>query len=413
MSGRDYLHIWYQAQLCVAVLFALIIFLREAMLQRPIMWLLAFLLVIGVIGVVTDFYPPRRRPLWLDFSNRWLQAVFQPLLLVVVWGVVTRQIIVLLYLPARGILTLTLLYYMVMFAPFASVIGASIKWTVARIVCLLYWAVAVIDTIPLVYPESLTGSRFLQQGLHTGLFAVISFFVLTTTLMRGWHLSWPGLKPHWHADISIWVIVFLIAFDLVFTIWNAFNTPTKWWGLLTQYSFNSLRPDRLLTMQAAAASIAEETLFRFGILGVLLAGLQGVCQRVPVAMLIAATLFGLLHLMNVPAQQLDVTIIQALGAFGTGLFFSCVYLYTGQLWLTMLMHFLLDWTVFMVLGVPLMVGHASALEWVAVICQLIVQVAIFIWMLFGQRRHAMERHANRFTGRRQRFDYVLPKYEFH
>lgn len=413
MSGRDYLHIWYQAQLCVATLFAFVIFLREAMLQRPIMWLMAFLLVISVIGVVTDFYPKRRRPEWLAFTNRWLQAIFQPLLLVVVWGVVTRQIIVLLYLPARGILTLTLLYYMVMFAPFASVIGTAIEWTVPRVVCLLYWSVAVIQTIPLVYPESLTGSRFLMQGLHAGLFGSVSFFILVTTLMRGWHLSWPGLKPHWHSDISVWVIIFLVAFDLVFTFWNAFNNPSKWWGLLTQYNFSGIRVDRLLTMQAAAAGIAEETLFRFGILGVLLAGLRHSDHRVPASILISATLFGLIHFTNVSAQQWDTTTIQVLGAFGTGLFFSCVYLYTGQLWMTMLMHFLVDWTAFMTLGVPLMVGHATSLDWAAVTFQLVIDVAIFIWMLFGDRRHAMERHANRFTGRRQRFDYVLPKYEFH
>jgi hypothetical protein len=81
--------------------------------------------------------------------------------------------------------------------------------------------------------------------------------------------------------------------------------------------------------------------------------------------------------------------------------------------MTMLMHFLVDWTAFMTLGVPLMVGHATSLDWAAVTFQLVIDVAIFIWMLFGDRRHAMERHANRFTGRRQRFDYVLPKYEFH
>lgn len=413
MSGRDYLHIWYQAQLAVAALFSLAIFLREAMLSRPIMWPIAFLFIISVIGLVNDFYPANRRPEWLDFGNRWLQAIFQPLLLIVVWGVVTREIIVLLYLPARGILTLTLLYYMVMFSPFASVIGAQLKWAASRVICLLYWALVTITMIPLVYPESMTGSRFLQQGLHAGLFGSVAFFVLVTTLMRSWHLSWPGLQPHWHSDISAWVIVFMVVFDLAYTFWNAFNDPTKWTGLLTQYSLHGAHIDRLLTMQAAASGIAEETLFRFGVLGVLLAGLRNVSQRVPISILISSLLFGLAHFTNVPAQQVDVTIIQALSAFGIGLFFSCVYLYTGQLWMTMLMHFLIDFFAFMMTGAPLIAGHATSFDWGAMIIQLIFEVAIFVWMLFGNRRHAMERHANRFTGRRQRFDYVLPNYEFH
>ena len=59
-------------------------------------------------------------------TNRWLQAIFQPLALLMVWGTVTRQIIVRLQLPARGVVVLALIYYLIMFAPLASEIGGDV-----------------------------------------------------------------------------------------------------------------------------------------------------------------------------------------------------------------------------------------------------------------------------------------------
>lgn len=406
MTGRDYLRIWYVAQMGATVLFMVAILTREIMLQRPIRWLMAGLLLAVLIGFLMELLH-NRVPWWVSAANNWLQAICQPLALIMVWGIVSREIILLLYLPARGILSLTILYYFVMFAPFAGVIGARFHNVIARIILLFYWLLLVVQCMNVAYPTSLPGPHFLKLGMSTGFFGSIAYLIMLTTLMRVWQLSWPGLTPHWHEDISVWVIVFLIVVDLVYTLING-NFDFHH-GLLGGFHYPGLK----MTLQALETGIGEESLFRFGLLGVLLYALQNIKSKVPTAIIISAVLFGLAHLLNLSGQNLGITLLQVVSAFGTGLFFACIYLYTGQLWLTMLMHFLIDWTAVSVDGTFVMTGHTTGNDWIFVGIQVVVDVAIFIWMLFGKRRHALERHSGRFVGDKQRFDYRLPNSNFH
>lgn len=401
MTGRDYLRIWYVAQMGATVLFMVAILAREIMLQRPIRWLMAALLVAVLVGFLIELVQ-KKAPGWVSAINDWLQAICQPLALIMVWGIVSREIIQLLYLPARGILSLTVLYYFVMFAPFAGVVGARFGNVIARLILLFYWAILVVQFMNVAYPTSLPAPHFLKLGMTTGFFGTIAYLVMVTTLMRVWQLSWPGLTPHWHPDISAWVIIFLIVVDLIYTFLNA-NFVTASWHT----------PDLAMTMHALTAGIGEETIFRFGVLGVLLYALQNLKAKVPVAMIISAALFALAHLMNLAGQNLPITLLQMLSALGAGLFFACVYLYTGQLWLTMLMHFLIDWTGAAVDGTLVMTGKPSAGDWFFVAIQVLIDVVIFVWMLYGKRRHALERHSGRFVGDKQRFDYRLPNSNFH
>ncbi|WP_367342730.1 lysostaphin resistance A-like protein [Limosilactobacillus sp.] len=406
MTGRDYLRIWYVAQMGATVLFMVAILAREIMLQRPIRWLMAVLLLAVLVGFLIEIIHDRV-PNWVSTINNWLQAICQPLALIMVWGIVSREIILLLYLPARGILSITVLYYFVMFAPFAGVIGARFHNVIARIILLFYWLILVVEFMNVAYPTSLAGPHFLKLGMSTGFFGSIAYLIMVTTLMRVWQLSWPGLTPHWHDDISVWVIIFLVVVDVVYTLYNGdFHFQH---GLLSGFHYPGLK----MTLQALETGIGEETFFRFGLLGVLLYALQNFRFKVPTAIIISAVLFGLSHLMNLAGQRLDVTLLQVFSAFGCGLFFACVYLYTGQLWLTMLMHFLIDWTAVAVDGTFIMTGSISGNDWLVTSIQVVIDIAIFVWMLFGKRRHALERHSGRFVGDKQRFDYRLPNSNFH
>ncbi|MDN3537134.1 hypothetical protein QPX96_05105 [Limosilactobacillus fermentum] len=84
-----------------------------------------FLGVITAIGLIVASLPAV--PTWLAATNRWLQAIFQPLALLMVWGTVTRQIIVRLQLPARGVVVLALIYYLIMFAPLLAKLGVLLS----------------------------------------------------------------------------------------------------------------------------------------------------------------------------------------------------------------------------------------------------------------------------------------------
>lgn len=81
-------------------------------------------------------------------------------------------------------------------------------------------------------------------------------------------------------------------------------------------------------------------------------------------------------------------------AFGIGLAFGVLYLYTGKLWLGMLIHFLYDLESVSTDSVTTMFTG-----WPVSIMLLIVGVVIFAWMLTGKRRKFMEDNADRIVGR--------------
>ena len=81
-------------------------------------------------------------------------------------------------------------------------------------------------------------------------------------------------------------------------------------------------------------------------------------------------------------------------AFGMGLALGVLYLYTGKLWLGMVIHSLVDLETLSTDGAITMFSG-----WLGSILLLIVGVVIFAWMLTGKRRKFMEDNANRIIGK--------------
>ena len=187
----------------------------------------------------------------------------------------------------------------------------------------------------------------------------------------------------------------MVLIDLAFTYLNVGGdidiTKSSWRYFLT----------------AVEAGVAEETLFRFAILGVLFYAWRRWRNRLPLALATSSILFGLAHLTNVFAQSWDNTLFQAVTAAGIGLFFAVVYVYTGQLWLAMLMHGLLDWTSFTSSGATTMSGKLTLSDWIATFIEVAFFILIAVWMMYGQRRHVMNRHVARLTGDEQHFDFQI------
>ena len=393
MSGSDYLKIWYRVQIGATLLILAMMMIRNYEFNRHrIAVLLLFTVVILAIALVVELWA--QLPLAIKRVNAWLQALTQPLILILAWDVITREIIVLLHLPSRGVVTLMIAYYFIMFAPVASVIGSQLTSSIERFI-FVFWMVPVVFLPLLALPTDLIDNHFLLLALSTGAVGTVAYFILITTAMRAWKLSWPGLRPHWSGDFNWWILLGLVVIDLLFTGLNIGQWPN-----LHLASWH-------LTMSAFEAGVMEETLFRFAILGILFAAWRNVKQRLPLAIVTSALLFGLVHLSNAMLQHWDMTILQAVSAFSLGLFFAVVYVYTGQLWLTMVMHGLLDWTSFVVTGSDLMKGTTNWTDWVSVILELVVFAGIAAWMMFGQRRKVMERHVARLTGEHQHFGFMV------
>lgn len=393
MSGSDYLKIWYRVQIGATLLILAMMMIRNYEFNRHrIALLLLCTVAILAVALVAELWEQLPSP--IKRVNAWLQALTQPLILILAWDVITREIIVLLHLPSRGVVTLMIVYYFIMFAPFASVIGSQLTFSIERFI-FAFWTVTVVFLPLMALPIDLIDNHFLLLALSTGAVGTVAYFILMTTAMRAWKLSWPGLRPHWSGDFNWWILLVLVVIDLLFTSLNVGQWPNL--HLINWH----------LTMSAFEAGVTEETLFRFAVLGILFYAWRNIKQRLPLAIVTSALLFGLAHLSNAMLQHWDMTVLQALSAFALGLFFAVVYVYTGQLWLAIVMHGLLDWTSFIVTGSDLMKGATTWADWLSAILELVVFAGITAWMMFGQRRKVMERHVARLTGEHQHFGFMV------
>lgn len=396
MSGSDYLKIWYRVQIGATLLILAMMMIRNYEFNRHrIALLLLCTVAILAVALVAELWEQLPSP--IKRVNAWLQALTQPLILILAWDVITREIIVLLHLPSRGVVTLMIVYYFIMFAPFASVIGSQLTFSIERFI-FAFWTVTVVFLPLMALPIDLIDNYFLLLALSTGAVGTVAYFILMTTAMRAWKLSWPGLRPHWSGDFNWWILLGLVVIDLLFTSLNVGQWPNL--HLINWH----------LTMSAFEAGVTEETLFRFAVLGILFYAWRNIKQRLPLAIVTSALLFGLAHLSNAMLQHWDMTVLQALSAFALGLFFAVVYVYTGQLWLAIVMHGLLDWTSFIVTGSDLMKGATTWADWLSAILELVVFAGITAWMMFGQRRKVMERHVARLTGEHQHFGFMVRHY---
>lgn len=393
MSGNDYLKQWYRIQLILVSLLGLLVVGHDFTIRRQVAVSAMFLVVVALIALAVDLY--QRAPQWLVIANRWLQAILQPLMLIIAWGFITRLLITQLHLPARGATALMCLYYMVMFAPFAERVAKGFEWVVPRIFLLTYWFMLIVPGQLIMFPAHLALSNHLEMMMQAGVFGAFAFLISVTTLMREWHLSWPGIKP---AKLQWWVVAILLLVMVAFLALNG--------GLFDGlHHVHHLKFIYLAT--AVEAAVAEETLCRFAFLGIILKALSRFSQRVPWAVVISALLFGLLHLTNLAEQSVGITIYQVLAAFGIGLMLAVIYLYTGQLWLTMILHFGIDITAFISTGATTMTGHVGNNEWVGLLIFLLPFILVTVWMMFGQRRRVMEENARRLTGSDQRFGFRI------
>lgn len=393
MTGNDYLRIWYRVQLGATLTILAMMMIRNYELGRQTVALAVLIMVlILAIGLVFELIP--NLPPLVQKLNAWLQVIAQPLILVFAWDVMVREIIVLLHLPSRGVVTMMIFYYFIMFAPFASVIGDFMHWSIERLI-FIAWVAQVVLTPMIALPADLVDNHFLLLALSTGAVSAVSFFILTTTVMRKWRLSWPGLRPHWSGDFNWGIFAGLVLIDLAYTGFN----------MGSGISLHNVTWE--FTLSAFEAAVLEETLFRFAVLGILFYAWRNLRYRLPLALATSSILFGIAHLSNYGPQEWSMTILQAVTAAGLGLFFATVYVYTGQLWLAMLMHFLLDWTAFVASDSTLMTGKVTWQDWLGTGLELAIFIGIAVWMMYGQRRQIMERHVDRLTGEHQHFGFRI------
>lgn len=130
------------------------------------------------------------------------------------------------------------------------------------------------------------------------------------------------------------VIAFMLI-SLGYFFLNATSNPNTVWASSGVIVFK--------LVQAIGIGIREECFFRGAIQNILSKKYAHSVKGVWISALIGAASFALVHLLNIFAGYDPVIVIaQTLSAMGSGLFFVAIYLRSGNLWASALVHALID-----------------------------------------------------------------------
>ena len=385
------------AELVLGIFFYLFLYLNPGLrhqlwLQHNEVFLLIFFSPLLVLMLLLELW--QKKPPKVDTFNRWLMIIFWPLLSLGGW--IELMNVVAKIWPRMGAIVafIFLLIGLVWLIPFAIAVGAEVKWTIPRLI-LVFWIME--NLMEICTLGHIPGNKFFNTILSTGLWAAFAYTIWACFLARGWGYNFDfNLKFKKSINFSDGVLAFLIVFGIVDIIWNAFGGyGNNLFSVLFSYHADPMKFTLNSFSQAAEAGIMEE-MNRYLVIIVLLYALRKTKWQVSMTIFISALFFGLLHFTNFGWQKLAPTIAQVASAFSIGLFFAVLYLYTGKLWLTMLMHFWVDFLIFLQEnGDQPGTWNGSTGEWLVAIISVVVPVCIYLWMITGKRKLVMQENSSR------------------
>lgn len=291
-------------------------------------------------------------------------------------------------------LALMLVSMLVIYIPYVRVFFGTIESKSLQLLISIYcFAVLSMSTLSLItYGTILYFNPFVSLITNSSFLGGITFMILIIVLMTRWGYGFPKMRLS--NDVN-WIILSLVLiFSLWFVLWNAFGSG----NILTSFfRFNfsgiNLKPQYILS--GLEAGIAEELLFRYAFLTILLVAFKNNSYHVFWAAIISSLCFGLLHLGNLSAgQNLASTIEQVVFAFGMGLLMCGIYLYTDLFYLPVIIHFLLDTLVFSVSG-ELMSEKVTTADNILTIIETLVFIVIALLLLksvYNRRNKSFNRY---------------------
>lgn len=291
-------------------------------------------------------------------------------------------------------LALLLVSMLVIYIPYVRVFFGAIENKLLQLLISIYcFTVISMSTLSLItYGTILYFNPFVSLITNSSFLGGITFMILIIVLMTRWGYGFPKIRLS--NDVNWIVLSLVLIFSLWFVLWNAFGSG----NILTSFfHFNfsgiNLKPQYILS--GLEAGIAEELLFRYAFLTILLVAFKNNSYHVFWAAIISSLCFGLLHLGNLSAgQNLASTIEQVVFAFGMGLLMCGIYLYTDLFYLPVIIHFLLDTLVFSVSG-ELMSGKVTTADNILTLIETLVFIVIALLLLksvYNRRNKSFNRY---------------------
>ncbi|MFT9040359.1 CPBP family intramembrane glutamic endopeptidase [Schleiferilactobacillus harbinensis] len=230
-------------------------------------------------------------------------------------------------------------------------------------------------------------SHIWRDLLNTGVYGALVFVLVGAIAMYQWGYRGPSWRLNPLA--KPWVLAILAGFCVLFLGWNTFSNLDSLRSLfIWQIQFKAVT--FYWFAQGLEPGIAEEWLYRYIVLALMLNGLRRSRWQIPGAVFFSGLLFGLWHSTNVTAgQSILATANQVQFAMIAGWFLAVLYLYSGSFIVPMTFHALIDILGMMASGSSLS-GTPTLNEYIWGTVMELIYVALTIWLLTGKRRTAMQ-----------------------
>lgn len=280
-------------------------------------------------------------------------------------------------------IALLLVTMLLMYIPYAIVFFGNIQNKFWQLVILIFVFeyVAMGGLSMVTYGTILYFNPFMATLINSAFLGALGFLVLTLLLMRHWGYNWPKMRLAKAANIK--VLILLLIVSIWFVLWNTFGGGNNLFTSFFSFNFSNLtfKPEYILS--GLEAGIAEELLFRYAFLTILLLAFRNTRFKIFYAAGISSLCFSLLHLGNISAgQSVANTLNQVVFAFGFGLLMCGLYLYTEMFYVPVIFHILVDTLVFSVSG-TLMSGKVTLTDSLLTILETLIFVAVAIAILIA------------------------------
>lgn len=315
--------------------------------------------------------------------NGYLQSFVFPLGLTLAWFSLCKLIFS--FGPSKGtslLITCLFFIYLGMFVPVAIKYARTIHNSWLRGMLLIVWLIEIVLTD---FTRGVPVSPLFKNVVSSGFLGAVSLAITMMIAMRQWNIKGPQLKPYWTENTRwLTMVVVLMMIPMLLLLGTNNWSPTIY-----------RNSTWLLFLTSLEAGIAEEFTFRYGLFSMIYTGMHRFKNGLVLAVFLTSLIFGCMHLFNLGKQPLLTTLSQVIAAVFIGVIFQIIYLYTGQLWITVATHFFFDWTGFVAAQTTTETWSTPA---GVVYTQLIVLtffiIALLLWSQFGKRHLVMVEHAD-------------------
>lgn len=199
----------------------------------------------------------------------------------------------------------------------------------------------------------------LERAVYQGtvaLTALLCLLIFTWKNKKNGYLGPFKIRGEKLKDVTIYIAIFVIL-DIVATLVELFTYPGGFPKISITYG---------MVVMALYAGFNEEISDRAIPAAIMMRNKPGK-GRILVTVLLTSLLFGAGHIINLlSGRELLMTIIQIVSATGAGLFFVAIYLRTGSIAISIIIHAFHDFTIFMTsslpeVGSPLMINTVFSL----------------------------------------------------